>query len=304
MKIIPLVIGLTVGVLLMIGLVGPIATDAMVTEKTFTNDGVFNYGIFTPDDEYKLEYLEDGTLEINDVPVTIPGVEPGITSTRYSVLASENVIIRYGSSSTGYLTQIVGVDASDAGLSPAPKSITATISDGQIVMDFITGTDTENHKVFNFTELYSIVPETDVAVMKVATGTVYIKGDSEIYGTGLTTVTGWQNMFHIEGTYDDGITITSPNLTAATYSNITWNIETVAGYIDLYKLTSIEFDITYNDTTVHATYSYFGVPSKVTAELSNHLDPAEITLVSAIVLIGLVALIAYAAYSIRGREFD
>ena len=109
-------------------------------------------------------------------------------------------------------------------------------------------------------------------------------------------------MFHFEGTYDDGITITSAN-TDATYSNITWNITPMDGYVDLYKLTSIEFDITYNDTVTHATYSYFAVPTEVTAELAVHPDAATLSMLSVIPIVVMIGIVlAVVGVAIVGRN--
>lgn len=296
-KIIGLVITALVSVIVLAAVLIPVINDATTTEDKFTNEGVFYMGKFTPDDEYTLTFTgTGGVLTVNGEQV--PTVNA--SSRFYSVISSDNFSARYGYSSNIYFLQLVGKDTSNNTFADGGVATTITISDGNLSISSTKSDNTTISKTVAFTEMYAIVPSEDDAIMKQASSDVYIKGDSEIYATGLTQVTAWSNMFHFEGTYDDGITISSPNLPDATYDNIKWNIEPVDGYIDLYKLTSIEFDITNNGTTVHATYSYFGVPSEVTAERSQHLSPAEIEILDILpvfiiiaVLIAAVAVVAF-----------
>lgn len=299
-KFVGLLVAFLVGMLVLVAFV-PIINETTTATKTFENDGVFNYGKFTPTDTYELIYTQtDGSITANGEVVTpISGVS--LTNYgNYSVIASDNVLLRYGANQSGYYIQLIGNDSGGNNVLTGGVSCTATITGGKLSVSVVSSENVTTTKTFDFTELYAIVSDKDVAVMKVSSDSVYIKGDSELYGSGLTTVSSWNNMFHIEGTYDDGITITSPNLTTATFDNIKWNIVPVSGYEDLYQLTSIEFDITNNDTTVHATYSYFGVPSEVTAEKSIHPDSALTVIIDLLPLIaGIGLLMGAVAYFLR-----
>lgn len=301
MNVLTLIITLVVGVILTGALLGPVINDATKTEQTFVNEGVFNYGIFTPEDEYELEVVgADGSITVNGV-----AVDPFNATTRYySIVASDNFVARYGYSNNIYFCQCVGKDSSNNTFADGGVLTNISIDNGALAVQITKSDSTVVSKTVEFTELYAIVPTADEAVMKVATDSVYIKGDSPIYSSGLTQVTLWSNLFHLEGTYNDGLTISSPNLPDATYDNITWNIEPVSGYVDLYKLTSIEFDINNNGTTYHATYAYFGVPAEVTAELSNHLTPGQISLMGAIPVVVIVALLMVAVGAIAYRRAD
>lgn len=299
-KIAGLLVAFLVGTLVLVAFV-PIINETTTATKTFENEGVFNYGKFTPTDTYELTYdAVSGELTANGEVVTpIPGVS--LTNYgNYSVIASDNVLLRYGANQNGYYIQLVGNDSGGNNVLIGGVSCTATITGGKLSVSLVSSEDVTTTKTFDFTELYAIVSDDDIAIMKVSNESVYITGDSEIYGSGLTTVSAWNNMFHIEGTYDDGITITSPNLTSATFDNITWTIEPVSGFVDLYKLTKIEFDITSDDTTVHATYSYFGVPSEVTAEKSIHPDSALTVIINLLPLIaGIGLLMGAVVYFLR-----
>lgn len=301
-KLIAGIVAAAIAIIVLAGVLMPALSNATTTEDTFTNEGVFYYGIFEPTDTYTLTWdVSTGTIVVNDVTVTpIDGIQIGKNAS-YSIISSDDVLLRFGSTSTYYYMQVVGKDSNSANVSTGGTTGSATITGGQLSVTAVG--DSTTTKTFDFTELYAIVPTEDQAILKASSSAVYIKGDSPIYASGLTNITNWNNMFHFEGTYDDGITISSPNMPDATYDNITWNIQPVEGYIDLYKLTSIEFDITNNGTTVHATYSYFGVPSEVTAERSVHLTDAMNVILNVIPLLIIVAvLLGVVAVFILRRE--
>ena len=301
MNALTLIITLVVGVILTGALLGPVISDATKTTETFENSGPFNYGIITPDDTYTLEFSTTGDH------ITVNGkVVPAFDALNkaYSIIACDNFVARYGANASGTFMQCIGVDQANTNFADGGVTATITVSDGKLLITWTKSDNTTVTKTVLFDEMYAIMPTPDEAILKVSTEEVYITGDSELYASGVTQVSVWFNVFHFEGTYNDGIRISSPNLPDATYSNVTWNIEPVEGYNDLYKLTSIEFDITYNDAVTHATYSYFGVPSEVTAELTNHLTPGQIALMGAIPVMVIVALLMAAVGAIALRRAD
>lgn len=275
--------------------------------KTFKNEGIFNYAILESTDSYSFEFdhnVQDGTIKVNDETMTVPRIGPSYANS-FSVVYDEDWLFRmsYSVNQGGYYAQVVGVDTSDNAFRYS-GSISASISEGVFTVEIDTDYDgTVNYtKTLAIKNMYAIVPDPEDAILKVSTESVYIKGDTELSMSGLTAIPNWYDMIHIEGSYDDGVTISSPNVATATFSNTTWNIEPVDGYIDLYKLTSIEFDITNNDSTVHATYSYFGVPSEVTADPDN---PAVYkNLVSVLPLFALILLVAGAATLVYFKNKD
>lgn len=299
-KLLTMIVTVTVGIIFVGALLGPVINDASTTERTFTNEGYFNYGVFEPTDTYELTIdITTGAVTVGDDSVTIPSAlyGPGC-----SLISSDDFLVRYGRNSGGFFVQAVGIDSNGNTVAQGfGGTIKLSIDEELLKLDY-ESSGTPATKTFSFESMYAIVADPDVAVLKKMADSVYIKGDSELYASGLTNVTAWTNVFHFEGNYKDGIVISSPSLPTATYDNITWNIEPVAGYIDLYKLTSIEFDIIYNDTTVHATYSYFGVPTEVTAELSQHLDSGEIALLAVLPLIAITALLLLAVRFFTGRD--
>ena len=296
-KITGYVLALVIGAILVGGLLIPTVEGITTTEKTFINPGVFNYGSFSEDGAYTMEYTKgDSSFTVNTEETELAlSVNSSV-----SVVASDNVLVRYGRDNSGYFCQIVGMRNTGTEYYTTPDSFTLTLNDSLIDITFTVGGST-NTLLFEYTDMYALVPSESEAVLKVATDAVYIKGDSPLYASGLTNITSWHNIIHFEGNYTDGIVITCPNLDDVTFDNVTWNIEAVAGYIDLYKLTSIEFDAEYEGDTTHAIYSYFAVPSEVTVELSQHLDATQIVLFGVVSLLGIIMLVVVAANAIRNK---
>lgn len=133
-------------------------------------------------------------------------------------------------------------------------------------------------------------------MMKKSSQVAYVHGDSEIYGIyamGLSTVSGvWNNGIKIVGNaFEVDISQFSPaNDTTATFSNIAINATPKSGYVDVYELSSIEFDETYHGATEHITYSYFIIPASINAELDNHLSAGQIAILLAIPLIVIISI--------------
>ena len=297
-----MVVGVAVGVLILAAALFPVIDQATTTEHTFTNEGYYDYGIFEPTDTYTLTVdVSTGAVTVGDAAVTIPSAVYGPGC---SLISSEDFLLRYGQNPSGYFLQAVGIDYNGSTVAQGfAGTVICTINNGNLIMSY-DSSGTPSSKTFSFDEMYAIVADTDEAVLKKMAESVYIKGDSPIYASGLTSVAGGLKMLHFEGNYTDGITISSPNLPDATYSNIEWNIEPVSGYVDLYKLTSIEFDVTNSGTTVHAVYSYFGVPEKVTAELAVHPSQDEIELLETIPILITVGLIMGIVGVIAARRFE
>ena len=307
-KLIAGIVAAAIAIIVLAGVLMPALSNATTTEDKFTNTGVFNYAVLDATDTYTFVFdhnVQDGTVTVNGDTVNVPVLVSG-TAYSFSVIYDDDWLIRmsYSVNQGGYYCQIVGED-SGGNFVRYGGSIDATIENNlfKAAIDADFDGTADYTKTFNINTMYAIVADPDDAVLKVSNQSVYIKGDTELSMSGLTPISNWYDMLHIEGTYDDGVTITSPSVPTATFSNIEWNIEPVTDHIDLYKLTSIEFDVTYSGTTVHATYSYFGVPSEVTAERSVHFSDAMNVILNVIPLLIIVAvLLAVVAVFILRRE--
>ena len=284
----------------------PVLGDATKTEDTFTNTGVFDYQILSSTDTYSFAYdhsAQDGKITVNGTEMTVPAIGPSYSNS-FSIIYDDDWLIRmsWSVSQGGYYCQIVGKDVNDTTFRYG-GSITGVINNGNFDVTIDQGNGTPISKTMPINKMYAIVPTNDDAVLKVSTASVYILGDTDLSMSGLTAIANWYDVIHIEGSYDDGLTITSPNLAGVTFDNVEWNITEVNSHIDLYKLTSIEFDAHYNGNTQHVTYSYFGVPSEVTAERSVHFSANENAILLAIPALAIVAIIiGVLALAFRNRE--
>lgn len=296
MKIIQLVLGLVVGILLMTGLIIPMATEAATTEKTFTNSGTY---FMTDDDDYTLVYDPTGKFIVNGENILFTDITAGLRTT---IVSTEEWLIRFANDgNVGYSLSVV-VGEGDVPSNEICKADNA----GNTTFAFSNGTLTISG---NKTATYTYTPESfrgiakeGAYVMTAANTPAKINSTTTIIvGNGTTQVGHWYDRFYIVGTVEN-MNVTAPE--GITVSDVEVNTTPVNGYVDLVELTSITFSATDGENDVDATYNRVIVPKEITAELSQHLNPSEIALLSATVIIGLVALIAYAAYSIRGREFD
>lgn len=298
-KLITVIITLVIGVIMAGSVLVPVLKDATTTEKTFNNanDGYYTLALNADDETtYSLTYLKSkpGILEINGTEYNANAAYGGATT---SIVIADDWILRYNStlSEYGYCQYYDGTNW--AGNSTT-KSLSMTASEGVATIVVTAADDSTTTKTASYTTMYGIAPNSDY-VMKAPTQKAYLLGDSSIVAEGITTGTASGNvdigsqLIRIDGTIDDGVTITTSN-TNWSVSNIVIHKTEVAGYNDLYQIEKITFDLTKDESVYNATYSFFIVPSEVTAELSQHLTPGQIALMSAIPIMVIIALIMVA----------
>ena len=296
-KLIGLVVGLVVGILMIGSLMMPIVTDATTTEKTFTND---NYYItmdkIGADSEHTITWFKETNTKI-----TVDGIDIFPTWESITIVAEDNNLIRCSRTDGTYYLNMVGEDVPTGYGSKNDKSVTVTIEDGTITFTGVTSTDNTYTASSTFTTGYCINPNDDgdyQYIMKTPTSKAYLKGDSEIYGIGYSSIGGvWNNIFSISGTIDDGISVTlvsTPLDPEPTISDETTVYTTVDGYKSLYQFEKETFNATYDGNVIGLTYSFVIVPAEVTAELSEHLSTAEIAIVAVIPILFIVSLLIFA----------
>ena len=284
-KFVGLMVGLTVGVLMVSGFLWPVVADATASEKTFVNTGL-----------WRMDELESGDTWVRTA------------STDSWAYNGEEVLTSQNSNSS----TIVGSNWTIRGTGvfwgatyyTNNPDITLTVNEDSVTV--VT-------KTISGIEGYGVKPN-GAYLMTSYTEPVYIKGDSVIYATGSSNIgPGLGFVTHIEGNITDGVTAecwsvnNTGTLSNFIVSNVEVHAEEVAGYEDLYKLTGITFDVsatyTHDSTTETVTgtmsYSSYVVPYQVTAEKSWHLDTTQVALVAAIGTLGAIVLIAAAAGSIR-----
>lgn len=297
-KFIGLMVGLTVGVLMVSGFLWPIVSDATATEKTFVNNGGF-YPMkeisATDEGTYTLEWEKTNTtkLTINGITFDAYGSYGSAITT---IACGDDWIIRYSSADNqyGYCQTYNGVQWAGDGSS---KSLTATAANGTLTVNVVSGIDTTITRTYTYDTMYAIDTDVSDDIMKKSTETPYVKGDSTLYAMGITS--GITGLVKVEGNIDDGVTVDVIGQSDEVVSNIVIDKTAVGGYNDLYTIEKITFDVEISGTTTNCVYSYFIVPYEVTAEKTQHLDTTQIAMIGVIGTLGAIVLIAAAAGSIR-----
>ena len=307
-NILTLVITLVVGVILTGALLGPVIDDTTATTATFTNEGYLRMSSISATDETSYNVTWDvstpNVINVNGETVNIDTTNaPG----EISVLFDEDWVLR-ANLTNGSITSITYIPNNGIGFN-ATNTLSCTLNQG--TMSVTDGSTTK-------TEDYSIVyvPDNEGAfIMKTSDGTAYIHEDSELIGFGLSTVrygtgTGQRGITY-NGSIANGVEPTiwrPPADTTGTISNVQINATEITEYIDAYKLTNITMDFHYSGETGEAdttlTYSYFLVPAEITCELSQHLNDGEISLMKAIPIMVIVALLMLAVGAIALRRAD
>lgn len=300
-KLLTLLVTITVGIIFIGALLAPVIEDTSTTEKTFTNDGYYRMSKYTTENDVTLvwSYEAPNVITVNDVDYTITAPDDGNYSR--TVLFGTDLGARLFYNNSGcQMMSSTGTAAADVTDSEtltvvcSGGTITATVTATGVSPTSFTGT---------YNDLYCISGDGDY-VMKKATKSVYMNGDSEFIAFGVTSVGGAAKVLSVDGTIDDGATVTQITTTGqATYSDPTIVSTEVSGYKSLYTLDKITFTGTLNDSTTDITYSYFVVPYQVTAELSQHLDAGEIAILAAIPLMAIAVLILLVVrYFVAGRD--
>lgn len=305
-KLIQMVLVVTVGIIFLGSLMAPVISDASTTEKTFTNEGYYKMSEISDDTDVTItwDHTKPTTFTVNDTDyaVNVP------SGKLVSIVGTDSMIIRYVSS-TGGTADRVQAYSSQGFVQAAVTSGTDMVI--ELTNDTITVTVGTTVKTTSITTGYYIDP-TGTWTMKKSDETAYIHTtDSVMIFAGITNMgegVGDVGVYGV-GTIDDGMDIDSVPTNAtpptATFGDVTFSYNAVDGFNDLVLLSDCTFDITVSgtpDTTVTATYSYFIVPTEVTAELTQHLDAAEIGLLAAIPIMVIAMLLIFAVRVFTGRD--
>lgn len=291
-----MIVALVIGLILTFTAVMPLVSDYSET-KTFTNKGYYDM-TYTESDSVTIswDHTDPKKITINDNTVDLT-VGVGLS---YTIVCGDDWIIRYTPSNTDdRLTVIGGSTYAEAAVS-TEKDLTISATGGTASIT-ITGADAISK---TYTELYYISSD-GAYVMKNTDEVAYVNGDSEILAMGTSNITGLSGIgVKITGTIDDDFTGSIYRRDNATVESITANYVEDGNYIDLYKISSFDVVIkdTSNDVTGNASYTYFIVPAKVTAEPDN--PTAYKNLVSVIPLFALILLVAGAASLVYFKNKD
>ena len=298
-NLLTLVVTLTVGIILAGSLLMPVISDATTTHKEFTNEGYYEMTYDERDSVTVLwDYENPYQLTVNDEVVPIDQSNFS-SSNRRSILMGDDFVLRTNGESAWKGVQF---NAATGGTIWAQTSTSTSMeivfSEG--TYSLTAGTST---KTGTYTHLYTVSNDGEF-VMKYSNKTAYMLGDSEFIAMGTSTLNGVDVGIKITGSIEEGATISTWKGDGYTFSNIEIHKTEVSGYKDLYQLSSITADVTYDEYTGEITYNYFLVPTKLSAELSNHLDGGEIAILNALPVLIIVALVMMAAGALYLKRDD
>ena len=294
-RITGLVIALVVGGLLVGGLLIPSIEGMTATEKTFENKGYYDM-TYTETDQLTVvwSYLNPNEITVNGSPINIPDfVNPGTVN----LVCGDTWFLRWYGEGVGFYCS-----TSDAGAVPADTTaqttLTLTASNGTVTATNDAATPAGMTDTYTF--IYVLDPDGQY-IMKNANEPVYLKGDSDIYAIGRSAPFGSTLKMKITGNIDDGFTAETLGSTTTTIDDVEAIYTQESGFKDLYKLSKISIGVSDNGESKTVDYTYFIVPSKVTAELTNHMDATQIAMFGVISILGIVALVVVAANGIRNK---
>ena len=312
MNALTLIITLVVGVILAGALLGPVISDATKTTETFTNEGYFYMQKISAEDTtvHTLTYETDGTDA--GIVFALDGVE--IDTSTWPANNQSVTLATDGASwvMRAAVNEYVGLQGIGSTLNFGGHDVrtaTVTFDSGVVtvartVYNPDTGqTDAGRTITGSYTDLWIYSATPTEHVMKKADATAYLLDDSEYLAMGVTKVSEWNTVIKVTGGASDfDATIVYPPNVTTTVTNEHIDSSEVNGYNSLNALDKLTFTISDGTNTVNATYSYFIVPAEVTSELTNHLTPGQISLMGAIPVMVIVALLMVAVRLISTKD--
>lgn len=297
-----LIVGVVVA-LVLAGAVLPVFAETTSATDTFKNVGYYDLTYSETDNTTLIwDHTKPNELSVNGVAVVMPTLTNGESRT---VMCGDNWLIRmgYGVSLGGYYIQwYPAVGSSILASQNNGLDLTVICSDNVVS---VTDTDTTPHTATGAYTYTYCVSNDGAFVMKKATDSAYMVGDSPIYAMGLTNVgTFTSTGIVITGNIDDGVTwsIFRGSAEDYTFSNQEINYTEVSNYEGLYKLDSMTATVTNGDQSADAVYSFFIVPSEVTAEKSVHPDGPLTVMLNVLPLLAIAGLVTGAVVWFINRK--
>lgn len=292
MKVIPLVLGLAVGIMLMTGLIAPVVTAGVTNTTTEANNTSERYLMAGNNDAVLIEKIESGIWAINGENFTIP-------SPYFTIGFGEKGILRFGNNTI--------------------EIIEGTTSTGNIVKliyenSVLTATKTDDSTViFNWSFLFYPAVHGTWGMFEHIPGLVEKVNIDNTQTAYFVANTAWdagleRSFYGIWAIKNGEVTDTIVPFTYNTAYGGTMTQDPDA--VVTLTATDSEDGLSkeYSGGEVSSGGNTYRSQSYIIAPITYHIhtaaDNMTIAMLNAVVMIGFVALLAYAAYSIRGREFD
>lgn len=285
-----ILIGFLVGVLVLASFL-PVIGSVTATDKTFENEGIIKMDKIGTDTEVTIfwDHTDPTNITVNDSVIPIPNMSYVLT-----VTTGYDWVLRMQPNVITFFSPInVSASVTDS------TDLIVTLSNGTVT---VTNTaSTPQTTTSSYEEVYLVSDSPDAKyVMKSPTSNAYLKGDSLIIGSGMSTVGGVGGYGYTGiGTIDDGITVSQFRGPTTTNTNPILTYSSVDGYIDLYEFDKYQFVA--DDTTL--TWNQVIVPASVTVELSNPPSSLMISLFNLLPLIAGVGLLLGAVAYFLSRTY-
>lgn len=304
--IIGIVVAMVVGIIVAGSVLMPVLDDVTATEATFKNDGYFTYDAVTDDTDVTITWAvaDPSNISVNGVSVAMPDAQ-----SNWTIVGSENFTLRFYRNATVTGLQCYGTSGYISGNTGTAGLSTVSVTVSSSAMVVTAGETTRSYTMG--THGFVVNAKGDGALtLKYSNQSAYVMGDSEVYLCGTTFVTGsgtndFVGLFGY-GSLDDGMTMSAfygnTGSNTVSFGDVTATYSSVNGYDGLYLLEKFTFPLTQNSATVTAIYSYFVVPTEVTAEKSVHLNDGEISMLMVVPLLIIVGILMLAVRMMVYRD--
>lgn len=280
MKVISLVVGLTVGVLLMVGLVSPVVVDGQKTagtEITYENANVGTYTLHDSTDVVTFERLADDTILVNG---------ESVQKSDGFALASDSISVYVAFSGRWYI-----VDQTSEILSfgaTATTHIKVTYSNGTVTFNNLD--NPAQDKTETYTWLYAPSENGEWITAYMNSGRDYrVNTINDVICTG----------YYSSGELDTGYIFKNGTLTLEEdyAGSVDYSLVPVENTTDMFKLTDFKINVGNENFVPWCTL--------IKGEISGHeTSGANYALLGAIPIVAFIALIAFTAFAVRGRMDD
>lgn len=295
MKIIGISLTVVVSIIVLAGVLMPILDDSTTTERIFKNVGYYDMTYSESESAtFEWNYLYPRTLTVNGDSVTLP--EP--SGTERTIICGDAFIITYSSNANGERLRFY--DAEHAVTANVSGSSVLTLSCASGSYTVTVGTTSYSG---SYSELFYI--DTDGGyVMKDSNTPAYVSGDSKITIMDWTSVGSATVGVRVVGSIDDGLTYSTFRGEGYTFSNQNVVSSEDAEYKDLYSVGDISLTISDGSNTKNKVFSAYIVPAEVTAEKAVHLSDNEISIINAIPIMVIIAILVGIVAAIISRRMD
>lgn len=302
-KLVAGIVAAAISIIVLAGVLMPVLNDATAINDTLTNEGYFRLSSIESTDDgtltIKWDHAKPQNITVNDVDIAIE--MPVITEPSVSMVFSDNFTVRLYKSGSSYSCQAYLPNSAYVGASTtAGTDMTITATAGTISLANTAETPATGSATYS--TLYYPSLDGDWAMKKANTTAYVLPSSTVIVANGLTNVGSSVIGIYFDGNITDGYEFNIYR-SSATVSNVQSVYSEDPNHVGVDILDKITFDLTKDDNTISATYSYFLVPYEIVAEKSIHLDPAMNGVLNTIPVIIIVAiLLGVLAVFINRRE--